>query len=180
MNLPPTSASCSTATATAMNGRSRPHAAGFQFPHHPEALVHYTDQKNVELFAPPRCLHRDEIQSRQDILRDEYAKAIRIEALYPAGSGTLPHLARLRPLRHRADAGRECQKQLGIEVPSRETLTRHISALTGQLMVAADQLEGRLADPMVENAAEAASWCAHTLIPAMDAVRTLPIGWSSW
>lgn len=64
------------------------------------------------------------------------------------------------------------KKQLGIEVPQEETLTRHISALTGQLMQAADQLEGRLADPMAENAAEAASWCAHTLIPAMDAVRT--------
>ena len=64
------------------------------------------------------------------------------------------------------------KKQLGIEVPQEETLTRHISALTGQLMQAADQLEGRLADPMAENAAEAADWCAHTLIPAMDAVRT--------
>ena len=138
----------------------------------PEALVHYTDQKNVELFARHGVYTRDEIQSRQDILRDEYAKAIRIEAL------TLLDLVRCRispACVHYATEltqGVNAKKQLGIEVPQEETLTRHISALTGQLMQAADQLEGRLADPMAENAAEAASWCAHTLIPAMDAVRT--------
>ena len=138
----------------------------------PEALVHYTDQKNVELFARHGVYTRDEIQSRQDILRDEYAKAIRIEAL------TLLDLVRCRispACVHYATEltqGVNAKKQLGIEVPQEETLTRHISALTGQLMQAADQLEGRLADPTAENAAEAASWCAHTLIPAMDAVRT--------
>ena len=138
----------------------------------PEALVHYTDQKNVELFTRHGVYTRDEIQSRQDILRDEYAKAIRIEAL------TLLDLVRCRispACVHYATEltqGVNAKKQLGIEVPQEETLTRHISALTGQLMQAADQLEGRLADPMAENAAEAASWCAHTLIPAMDAVRT--------
>ena len=64
------------------------------------------------------------------------------------------------------------KKQLGIEVPQEETLARHISSLTGQLIQAADQLEGRLADPVAEDASVAASWCAQTLIAAMDAVRT--------
>ena len=65
-----------------MNGRSRPQRRGLSnFRTTPEALVHYTDQKNVELFARHGVYTRDEIQSRQDILRDEYAKAIRIEAL---------------------------------------------------------------------------------------------------
>ena len=66
------------------------------------------------------------------------------------------------------------KKQLGIEVPQ-ETLTRHI-CLTGQLMQAADQLEGRLADPMRE-CCEAQ---AGVHIPICNLWRTLRIGWSSW
>ena len=138
----------------------------------PEALVHYTDQKNVELFARHGVYTQDEIQSRQDILLDEYAKAIRIEAL------TLLDLVRCRISPACVNyatglaQGVSTKKQLGIEVPQEETLARHISSLTGQLIQAADQLEGRLADPVDEDASVAASWCAQTLIPAMDAVRT--------
>ena len=138
----------------------------------PEALVHYTDPKNVELFARHGVYTQDEIQSRQDILLDEYAKAIRIEAL------TLLDLVRCRISPACVNyatglaQGVSTKKQLGIEVPQEETLARHISSLTGQLIQAADQLEGRLADPVAEDASVAASWCAQTLIPAMDAVRT--------
>ena len=138
----------------------------------PEALVHYTDPKNVELFARHGVYTRDEIQSRQDILLDEYAKAIRIEAL------TLLDLVRCRispacvTYATGLAQGVSTKKQLGIEVPQEETLARHISSLTGQLIQAADQLEDRLADPVAEDAAVAASWCAQALIPAMDAVRT--------
>ena len=47
----------------------------------PEALLHYTDAKNVELFARHGVYTYTEMKSRQDINMEEYAKVIHIEAL---------------------------------------------------------------------------------------------------
>ena len=47
----------------------------------PEALVHYCDAKNVELFARHGVYTRQEMESRLEISLDEYRKAIHIEAM---------------------------------------------------------------------------------------------------
>ena len=47
----------------------------------PEALIHYTDKKNVELFARHGVYTYTEIKSRQDINMEEYTKVVHIEAL---------------------------------------------------------------------------------------------------
>ena len=46
----------------------------------PEALPHYMDEKNVELFIKHNIYTKHEMQSRLDILLEEYSKAINIEA----------------------------------------------------------------------------------------------------
>lgn len=46
----------------------------------PEALPHYMDEKNVTLFTKHNIYSKHEMQSRIDILLEEYSKAINIEA----------------------------------------------------------------------------------------------------
>jgi glutamine synthetase len=46
-----------------------------------EALPHYTDEKNVQLFEKHRVLSRTEIASRQEVLLENYAKVIAVECL---------------------------------------------------------------------------------------------------
>lgn len=46
----------------------------------PEALPHYVDEKNVVLFTKYHIYTKEEMQSRMDILIEEYSKAINIEA----------------------------------------------------------------------------------------------------
>lgn len=46
-----------------------------------DAFSHFTDEKNVILFEKHKILSRNEIQSRHDILLDNYVKIINIEAL---------------------------------------------------------------------------------------------------
>ena len=46
-----------------------------------DALPHYTDEKNVKLFAKHKIYPEVEMQSRQDIILETYAKTINIEAL---------------------------------------------------------------------------------------------------
>lgn len=52
----------------------------FNFRTTPEALPHYMDEKNVALFTKHHVYTKNEMQSRMDILLEEYAKAINIEA----------------------------------------------------------------------------------------------------
>ena len=46
-----------------------------------DALPHYTDEKNVKLFAKHKIYTEVEMQSRQDIILETYAKTINIEVL---------------------------------------------------------------------------------------------------
>ncbi|MFV0381331.1 MAG: glutamine synthetase III [Breznakia sp.] len=46
----------------------------------PEALPHYIDQKNIDLFTKHKIYTKNEVHSRMDILIEEYNKAIHIEA----------------------------------------------------------------------------------------------------
>ena len=46
-----------------------------------DALPHYTDEKNVKLFTKNKIYTEVEMQSRQDIILETYAKTINIEAL---------------------------------------------------------------------------------------------------
>ncbi|MGN0477936.1 MAG: glutamine synthetase III, partial [Hominenteromicrobium sp.] len=46
-----------------------------------DALPHYTDEKNVKLFADHKIYTAVEMQSRQDIILETYSKTINIEAL---------------------------------------------------------------------------------------------------
>ena len=47
----------------------------------PDALPHYTDEKNLKLFTKHKIYTEVEIASRKDILLEEYSKTINIEAL---------------------------------------------------------------------------------------------------
>ena len=46
-----------------------------------DALPHYTDKKNVELFAKHKILSEQEINSRMEILLENYSNIVHIEAL---------------------------------------------------------------------------------------------------
>ena len=137
----------------------------------PEALVHYTDQKNVELFARHGIYTREEIASRQEILLDEYGKAIRIEAL------TLLDLVRQQiapaciKYANGLAAGVSAKKALGIEVPAEAALTGKVSVLTGEMLAAADSLDACVA-AMPQDVTELARYCADKVLPAMAEVRT--------
>ncbi len=47
----------------------------------PDALPHYTDEKNIALFSRHGVFTETEIHSRQEIMLENYSKVIRIEAL---------------------------------------------------------------------------------------------------
>lgn len=136
----------------------------------PDALPHFTDEKNVKMFRDHGIYTRNEIESRQEIALEEYAKTIRIEALtsldilkkqiIPAAvtySGKLAGIVATK-------------KEIGIEAPAELAQAREITDKTTALSQAVGALEKKLNQAPEETAA-AAVYYAKDVIPSMEAAR---------
>ena len=111
----------------------------------PEALIHYTDEKNVALFARHGVYTRTEIQSRQDINMEEYAKIIHIEALtlidmlgkliVPACAAYSKQLAE----------GVAAKAGIGVDAPAEAAQVRLLTEKTAELIERTERLKAVVA-----------------------------------
>ena len=100
----------------------------------PEAVVHYTDEKNVELFARHGVYSLTEMKSRQEISLEEYVKVIHIEAMasldilkkqiVPACIGYSKELAETVALK----------KSIGVDAPAEVAKVRELTEKTAELI----------------------------------------------
>ena len=138
----------------------------------PEALVHFTDEKNLALFANHGIYTKEEVASREEIGLEEYAKTIHIEALttldilkkqiIPAGIAYGKEIAQSVAVK----------KSIGVEAPSEIYMVEKITALVAGLSEKETILEETL-KKVPEETAAAASFYAKKIIPAMGAIREL-------
>ena len=139
-----------------------------------DAIPHYTDDKNVEIFEEFKVLTRTEIQSRQDILLENYSKIINIEAL------TMVDMARKQII----PAGIEFTKmlaeamvakeQVGINCTAEKKLASKASSLTNSILEATDVLDDKLLE--VKNCAEGeptARYYRDVVFAAMQELRAV-------
>ncbi len=139
-----------------------------------DAIPHYTDDKNVEIFEEFKVLTRTEIQSRQDILLENYSKIINIEAL------TMVDMARKQII----PAGIEFTKmlaeamvakeQVGINCNAEKKLASKASSLTNSILEATDMLDEKLLE--VKNCAEGeptARYYRDVVFAAMQELRAV-------
>ncbi|MBQ5317704.1 MAG: glutamine synthetase III [Oscillospiraceae bacterium] len=139
-----------------------------------DAIPHYTDDKNVEIFEEFKVLTRTEIQSRQDILLENYSKIINIEAL------TMVDMARKQII----PAGIEFTKmlaeamvakeQVGINCAAEKKLASKASSLTNSILEATDVLDDKLLE--VKNCAEGeptARYYRDVVFAAMQELRAV-------
>ncbi len=139
-----------------------------------DAIPHYTDDKNVEIFEEFKVLTRTEIQSRQDILLENYSKIINIEAL------TMVDMARKQII----PAGIEFTKMLaeamvakekvGINCAAEKKLASKASSLTNSILEATEMLDDKLLE--VKNCAEGeptARYYRDVVFAAMQELRAV-------
>ena len=136
-----------------------------------DALPHYTDEANVELFTRHGVYSRIEMESREEALLEEYYKTLHIEAL------TMSDMVREEILpacvNYQSDLAKTIKnkKEAGIAGGMEADLLGRVSALTEELYT-----KGRALDTAVEQAPDAdaetvAKYYHDTILPAMDAVR---------
>ena len=136
----------------------------------PEALVHYTDKKNVELFARHGVYTYTEIKSRQDINMEEYTKVVHIEALTMIdmlGKLIVPSCVAYSKM---MAEGVAAKKSIGIEAPAEAAQVKLLTEKTADLMTLKTDLENVVAgEPDGLN--ERAMYEHEAVIPAMEAAR---------
>ena len=140
-----------------------------------DALPHYLDEKNVELFARHSIYTRAEMEARYETALEEYAKTIRIEALtmsqmahrdvFPAVSKALSQLA----------DGISAQRIACKDLPcAGETkLLKALASLLDQAFEKADALDFHLAQEEVGGGdiLTQATYYKNSVLPAMEALR---------
>ena len=138
----------------------------------PDALVHYTDEKNVALFKKHGIYTREELKSREEVLIDEYQKQIHIEALtmiemlkkaiIPASITYSDKLAK----------GIAVKKSIGIEAEAEMKICTEITDSVASLLSNVEKLSADV-ESTPDDVYEAARFSADVLIPDMDDARAV-------
>ncbi len=143
------------------------------YPTTPDALPHFADKKNIELFARHNVYSETEIRSRIEILFEEYIKTIKIEArtmldmankdIFPAVSECVRDYAKTAKLV--SDCGMTAEYEMNMVKKLTELTTKMYKAY-GKLEKATEYLEKHIGE------GEAiAIYCKDTVIPAMKKLR---------
>ncbi len=137
-----------------------------------DVLPHYLDKKNVDMFEKFKVYSKAEIESRYEILIENYSKLIHIEAL------TMIDMAKKQILYAGIEFTKElCEtisfkKSAGIKGGAEDALAARMAELTSSLSESIDVLENKSADAKaVTNALKRAQMYRDEVIPAMDELR---------
>ena len=138
----------------------------------PEALVHYTDAKNVELFARHGVYTFTEMKSRQDINMEEYAKVIHIEALTCLDMLNRQIIPACITYSGEVAKTVAAKASIGVDAPAEKAKVSELTELTARLTEKEAALSAAVAaEPEEINAR--AMYAHETIIPAMEAARAV-------
>ena len=140
----------------------------------PDALPHYTDKKNLQLFTRHGIYTPVEVGSREEILLDEYAKTINIEALTMLDMLRKMILPACVKYSREVAEGVVLKKQIGIDAPAEAALVRKITDETAALSEAHAVLAKKVAAaPADADARTRSRYYRDEVLPAMHAARAL-------
>ena len=138
----------------------------------PAALERYTDEKNVALLTKYGVYSAEEIAARKEILLDNYAKTISIEA------NTMLEMVRREVLSAAVNFSAKLSHVVkdkvtcGVSATTETDLLRRVAALTDAIYTGTDRLEKAAAEAKkaVGTSALAAAY-RNKVVPAMESLR---------
>ena len=140
----------------------------------PEAIVHYTDDKNVDLFTRHGIFNKEEMTARQHTLFESYSNAIKIEAatmvdmvqkdILPAVISYMKHLSETITLKK--DLGLDLDNQVESDIlVGTNKLTKEAYLVNETLKVELEKVEA-----ISDIATRATTYC-EKVIPIMQKLR---------
>ncbi len=146
----------------------------------PEALSHYTDEKNVKLFARHGICTATEVQSRTEILLDEYAKTLHIEGLTMLEMLSRQIIPACIAYSNKLAEGVAVKKSIGIDAAEERDMVQQITEQTAALSKTRAALQKAVDDAPAGNDIQSlqhrAEYYRDTVIPVMQQCRTIADG----
>ena len=141
-----------------------------------EALPHYTDEKNIELFEKHGVYTKLELESRKEILLEKYCQTINIEALTMLEMVKKDIIPAICNYSKDLTEGALAKKNLSsdIDVSLETSLVSKISSLSACLSKKTAELDKVLLDAKdIEDSEELAKFYHDTVLSQMNEVRAI-------
>jgi glutamine synthetase len=140
-----------------------------------DALPHFIDEKNIELFTKHKIYTAVEMHSRYEILLENYAKTINIEGLTTVEMASKNIIPACMAYSKTLAEGIQVKKNLGIAIntEAEEALVLKISDLTSQLYLKTEELRKALTRKNFEDGLERATYYRDVIVNGMNEVRDL-------
>lgn len=139
-----------------------------------DAVPHYTDEKNVKMFEMFKVYTRTELESRTEIILENYSKVINIEAL------TMLDMAKKQILPAGLEFAKDlcdsvnAKKSAGVASDLEKKMADKVSALNAGISDAIDDLDSKLIGAGDAGDAEAtAKYYRNTVFSAMQSLRAV-------
>ena len=137
-----------------------------------EAIPHFTDAKNVALFARHGVYTEVELQARRDILLENYCKVIHIEATTMLDMVRRAVLPAVLGYSQKLSEAALTKRQIGVDCALEIDQAKKLSALANDISSGADALDSAVAEmPGGLSDQEAAEYHHERIFTAMQALR---------
>ena len=137
----------------------------------PDAMPYFKSQKSIDLFTKQGVFSKVEVETRTEIMMEEYNNTLHFEMLTMlemAKQEILP--ACLKYTKFVTD-DIASKKAIGLNAPKETETAQKLTALTEDLMVKIDELEAATTIPGDLDVFGVGMYYKNTVIPAMDALR---------
>lgn len=141
----------------------------------PDAVSHFTDEKNLALFSAHRVFSEAEAKARCEIMFENYVKVLNIEALTMSEMVLRDILPAVSRFSGELAAAAKRKALLPSQAPSgyESAVTVQLSSLTDQAFEEVNELENRLSEAKEKTElCEQAFYYRDRIVPAMETLRS--------
>ncbi len=140
----------------------------------PDALKHYTDEKNVKLLARHGICTATELESREEILLEEYCKTINIEALTMVYMATRQIMPACVDYSGKVSNNVAVKKSFGLDSPAEIKIAKQITDDMAVMLNAIDDLKQAVnAVPEDVSMLNRSEYFRDNVIPKMEKLRAV-------
>ncbi len=137
----------------------------------PDALMHYTDDKNVKLLARHGICTATEVQSREEILLEEYCKTLHIEVLTMLEMIAREIMPACIAYSSKVASSVATKASIGISAQAEKLLAADLTAWMDNLASCQAALQDAVEAVPKSDVLTQAGYYRDTVLPAMDAAR---------
>ena len=137
----------------------------------PDALPCFKSEKSIKMFEAQGVFSRVEVETRGEIMMEEYNKTLHIEMLTMLEMAKQEILPACLAYTKSVAEGVAVKKSLGINAPNEEKAVKELTALTEELMDKIDTLNNASENLPAVDAYETGMYYKNNVVPAMEDLR---------